>query len=265
MTQDPVIETEELKANTHCRLLDARDAASYEAGHLQAAVRVPVEVWSQAAKSEASSFANTDYWQKAIAELGLSDEDEAVVYDDGRMIEAARVWFILQHFGAKVRLLNGGWPVLVEAGFEASRENVQPARGSFNARPGKGMVTLIDRHTLKEKVGTEVRVLDTRSTAEYRGEDLKSNPRGGRLPSALNLPHTAMLDGGRLRRSEELAGMLRGSGFDPSEQIVAHCDAGGRAALAAVAALRAGYPAMCVYYLSFSDWSRDDSCPVIQD
>jgi hypothetical protein len=36
----------------------------------------------------------------------------AIVYDDGRMTEAARVWFILQYFGATALILNGGWPAI---------------------------------------------------------------------------------------------------------------------------------------------------------
>ena len=33
-----------------------------------------------------------------------------VVMDDGRMTEAARVWFILQYFGLPAVVLNGGAP-----------------------------------------------------------------------------------------------------------------------------------------------------------
>lgn len=268
MRNDPVIEPGTLKHTLQtrsCAVLDAREPAAYAANHLHGAVRVPIETWAEAARSEHNAFYHTAYWENAIRALGLSDDDEVVVYDDGRMVEAARVWFILQHFGAKVRLINGGWPALAEAGLTLDQDPAQPATGTFTARPGSGEVPLVDRHTLKDKAGTELRVLDTRSEAEHRGEDLKNNPRGGRLPGALNLPHTAMLEGGFLRKSEELANMLRECGFDSSEHIATHCDAGGRAALAAVAALRAGHPAICVYYLSFSDWARDESCPVIKD
>ena len=41
-----------------------------------------------------------------------------------------------------------------------------------------------------------------------------------------------------------------------------HCDAGGRAALAALAAVVAGRRDVQAYYLSFSDWAADGSCPV---
>jgi thiosulfate/3-mercaptopyruvate sulfurtransferase len=39
----------------------------------------------------------------------------AVAYDSGGMTNAARVWFILQYYGLKAVILNGGWPVLASA------------------------------------------------------------------------------------------------------------------------------------------------------
>jgi 3-mercaptopyruvate sulfurtransferase SseA len=50
-----------------------------------------------------------------------------------------------------------------------------------------------------------------------------------------------------------------------SDHIVTHCEGGGRAALGAAAAVRAGFADVRVYYLSFGDWVRDESCPVVRD
>jgi thiosulfate/3-mercaptopyruvate sulfurtransferase len=59
--------------------------------------------------------------------------------------------------------------------------------------------------------------------------------------------------------------MMEQAGFDPGDHIVTHCEGGGRAALAAAAAARAGYEDVRVYYLSFGDWARDESCPIVRD
>ena len=42
-------------------------------------------------------------------------------------------------------------------------------------------------------------------------------------------------------------------------------EGGGRAALGAAAAVRAGFDDVRVYYLSFGDWVGDESCPVVRD
>jgi thiosulfate/3-mercaptopyruvate sulfurtransferase len=62
-----------------------------------------------------------------------------------------------------------------------------------------------------------------------------------------------------------LRDLLAAAGFRPGDHVVTHCDGGGRAALAAAAAARAGYGDVHAYYLSFADWAKDESCPIVQD
>jgi rhodanese-related sulfurtransferase len=52
-------------------------------------------------------------------------------------------------------------------------------------------------------------------------------------------------------------------GLQAGDHLVTHCDGGGRAALAAIAAVRAGFDDFAVYYLSFSDWAKDETCPIV--
>jgi len=265
MRSDPVVEPAALLALGKGRLLDVRDVTSFDAGHWADATRVPIEAWEAAAKSGETSFENIGYWENAIAALGVDGSVPAVVYDDGRMTEAARVWFILQYFGAEAFILNGGWPAIQSS--EDLRGFV-PASGTptiFMARPGAGPVGLVDRQTLKAELDADVRIFDARTAGEFAGEDLRRNSRGGHLPGARLLPHASLLDGGRLRPVEELQQLLTRAGFQSGDHLVTHCDGGGRAALAAVAALRAGYRDVRAYYLSFSDWARDESCAIVRN
>lgn len=263
MSDDPFVEPTELPALGSICILDAREPALFAAGHAQNAIRVPIEAWVAAAKNGATSFANVGFWERAIAELGVGDRVVAVVYDDGRMIEAARVWFILQYFGAKAHILNGGWPALQRID---DRLAAAPALTTvFQARPGSGSVGLVDRLRLKSELGSDVRIFDARTEGEFAGTDLRRNARGGHLPAARLLPHANLLDAGRVKPASELRAILAGAGFTPANPIVSLCDGGGRAALAAAAASRAGYDNVRVYYLSFADWAKDESCPIEGD
>ena len=123
------------------------------------ALHVPVEEWDKAAKAADIGFTNTAYWDDAFGRLGLDPAAVGVAYDDGRMTNAARVWFILQYFGAKAVILNGGWSALSSAtGLPAAAE---PSRGGFRTVPGAGSVGLVDRETLKRQVDRDAQVFDT--------------------------------------------------------------------------------------------------------
>lgn len=265
MPHDPVIEPTVLPSLSAFHLLDVREPAAFGAGHPAKAVRVPIEEWEAAAKTGETTFQNVGYWERAIADLGVDGRIPAVVYDDGRMTEAARVWFILQYFGAEAFILNGGWHAIHGKDDLLSMATAPAAPAQFQARPGSGSVGLVDRHTLKADLGADIRVFDARTAGEFAGEDLRRNVRGGHLPGARLLAHASLLEDGRLKAAADLRDLLIGAGFQPGDHIVTHCDGGGRAALAAAAAVRAGYDDVRAYYLSFADWAKDESCPIVRD
>lgn len=261
---DPVVDPRNLPAGA--RLLDVRPEPAFAAGHLRGAVRVPIERWEAAAKEAATALDNEAFWAGEIGALGVDGHGPVFVYDDGRLIESARVWFILQHFGVPARVVNGGWPQL--SALSADRIGTGPAAATpVVFRPaGKGPVGLQDKAGVGQALGSATQIFDSRTAAEFAGEDLRRNARGGHLPGAIHLAHADLLapEGG-LRPAAELQDLLARAGFKAGDRIVTHCDGGGRAALAAIAALRAGYTDVDVYYLSFADWARDESCPIVRD
>jgi thiosulfate/3-mercaptopyruvate sulfurtransferase len=174
------------------------------------------------------------------------------------MTEAARVWFILQYFGLPAAVLNGGLPSLVQV-----PEQPPAARPPLHLNPGSGRVGLMSRERLKQNL-SRVQIFDARTAAEFAGADLKGNTRGGHLPGATLVPHESLLDGRHLKTAEEISRLLGQAGIDGSKPIISHCNGGGRAALAALAADIAGKADVEVYYLSFADWAADESCPVQQ-
>lgn len=217
---------------------------------------VPIDTWIERAKETQSGFDDLVFWQREIEALGVGPDAMTVVLDDGRMTEAARVWFILQYFGLPVAVLNGGRPAL-----DQIPAQVPPREGLIPLKPGSGKVGLKDRAGLNAEL-KDVQIFDARSAAEFRGEDLKGNARGGHLPGSAHLSHDALLDGSYLRPAAELAELLDAARIDGSKPIVSHCNGGGRAALAALAAVTAGRDDVHVYYLSFADWAADEACAI---
>ncbi len=266
-------------------VLDVRDTSAYAAGHVRDAVRVDAAEWKQASFDEANGIENAAAWGERIGALGIRNGDRVVIYDGGKMLDAARIWFILQHFGVEdATVVNGGWPALQE---EARQKRIATStvetrpearrfipRGAAGSPPAESRgfweddetapgVALASREELRQQLGGEWQILDTRTEVEYRGEQAHQNPRGGHLPGARNIPHAEFLTAdGRLKSPEELATLFERAGFEKGRPIVAHCESGGRASLAALAAVRAGYGPVLNYYRSFSEWSKDEVCPV---
>jgi thiosulfate/3-mercaptopyruvate sulfurtransferase len=268
---DPVTPPEALIAKRGSLLaLDARSEADFTAGHPAGAVRLPIEAWERAAKTSEGALSNAVFWAEQIGGLGVDGSVPVAVLDDGRITEAARAWFILQHFGVPALVVDGGWPALEpllrDAGAIEQGPGQTPVALAFAPKPGSGRVALAEREPLRDALEEGVgapQVFDARTKAEHAGEDLRKNRRGGHLPGAANLPHAALLgEGNRFRPAAALQEMLGCAGLEPAGRLVTHCDGGGRASLAALAAVRAGYGDVATYYLSFADWAADESCPI---
>lgn len=245
-------------------VLDARSREAFIAGHYPGAVFLDVVAWESVAKGDGTTLANDAVWLEMIGALGVDGTTPVAVYDDGRMTEAARAWFILQHFGVAAAVVDGGWPALepiVGDRAEAGPASAKPVRFTPPQRAASA-VALVTRQALRDDLGAG-RILDARTAAEYAGADLRKNSRGGHLPGAVHLAHTDLLDAtGRMKSPGALRALFEAAGFRPGDRIVTHCDGGGRAALAALAAVRAGFADVGAYYLSFADWARDESCPI---
>jgi thiosulfate/3-mercaptopyruvate sulfurtransferase len=272
----PVVEPDELAQrlqgdqSASVIVLDVRDAASYAQGHVAGAVRVDPTTWKDESLATETGLDHETLWHRRIGALGVSGRQPVVTYDDGRMTDAARIWFVLQHFGVPdAGVLNGGYPVLApliaEGRIRISRDAPPPIPVEFKPPAARGpRVGLVGRGRVRQAVEHhEAQILDARTPAEYTGKDLRKNPRGGHIPTALNLPHKQLLDAhNRLKSPEALAAIFQHAGFRRGQPIITHCDGGGRASLAALAAARAGYGPVLNYYLSFGDWAADASCPL---
>lgn len=262
MPTDPFVDASALGSLGPVRYLDARDQAAFDAGHAPGAIRAPVDAWDKAAKDPGIGFETTSYWTEALSALGVGPGVTAVAYDAGAMTNAARVWFVLRYYGMNCVILNGGWPAIAAA---AVPPGAGAAAADFVARAGAGPVGVVDRETLKAGLDGAVKVFDSRTRAEFTGEDARGRPRGGHLPGARHVSHADLMRNGIVHPAPVLRSMLDGAGFVAGDSIVTYCEGGGRAALAAAAALRAGFEDVRVYYLSFADWAKDETCPIVRD
>lgn len=265
MTSHPLLSASELAGAPSVIVLDARDRSAYDAGHWPGALHLDIKRWEALARTAEGDLQHAEFWAAQIGALGIDGSRAVVVHDDGRMTEAARAWFILQWHGVDARVLDGGWAALIgQPKLVPDRTPSQPTAVVFRRQDGhEPRVRLIQRDELRERLGTGLQVLDARTRAERVGEDLRSNARGGHLPGSKWVPHAELLRAdGTLKSSSELLSQMSAAGLDPEVPVVTHCDAGGRAALAALAGVVAGQRDVHAYYLSFSDWVADASCPI---
>lgn len=172
---------------------------------------------------------------RVAGEAGIGPGVLVVAYDQGMTGGAARLWWLLRHFGHEdVAVLDGGigaWLGPLTSG----EEEIEPA--AFSPRERTSDVASADE--LLERLGDErLLLVDARAAERYRGEVEPIDPVAGHIPGAVNVPFT---DCARI-------GELEG------EDVVVYCGSGVTAAVDVLQLARSGRHAR-LYPGSWSEWS----------
>jgi thiosulfate/3-mercaptopyruvate sulfurtransferase len=205
-----------------------------------------------------------------MARAGVGPETHVVAYDDAGGSIAARLWWLLRHFGHPlVSVLDGGITRWVAEGRPVVRDVPEPPPGAFVPRPAEGQVADRDEvRRLSRDPGAVV--LDARAPERYEGRVEPVDPRAGHVPGAVSAPFAANLvpgaagggGGGRFKAPPELRAQYAALGVAPGREVVVYCGSGVTACHDLLALHLAGIRHARLYEGSWSDWSADPTLPV---
>lgn len=246
------------------RIVDMRRAAAeFEAGHVPAAVYLandeirdphapPTFLPTQAA------------FEATMSRLGIGSRTRVIAYDERGGIYAARLWWILNHFGhTNVALLDGGWLKWTAEGRPATREPAKHNAAAFRARPNPRWVATAD--DVKAAIGRPgTRLVDARTQAEIEGRDLRGIRRGGRIRSSVPLYWEELLDPATraFKPAPALEALFKERGLAPADEIIAYCQVGMRASVDLFALHLMGYDRLRNYYGAWEEWGNRDDTPI---
>ncbi|MGX1549426.1 sulfurtransferase [Streptomyces adustus] len=208
-----------------------------------------------------------------LAALGASPDTVAVLYDQGALQWATRLWWTLQDAGVPALILDGGLPAWRAAGLPvataptsapltAARECT--AAGDGDATRPSHWASLDEVRALSEgrREGT---LLCALGADQFEGTACTRHARRRRIPGSRSLPaHPVPEADGTVRPTAELAACTAHSApVDPTAPLVLCCGGGISATLLALAFTLAGRPDVRVYDGSLEEWTADPHLPVL--
>jgi thiosulfate/3-mercaptopyruvate sulfurtransferase len=270
MPSGPLISADDLRASmSSLRLLDARSAADYAAGHLEGALHADLEAQLSAATAPGADPARggrhplpaPERWAAQLGAWGIGPETQVVAYDaSGGGNAACRLWWMLRASGHRdVAVLDGGLQAARAAGLEVTKATPPPpdARPPYPVQGWKLPTSDLDAVAQRVK-DPAWKVLDVRSRERWRGEVEPIDPVPGRIPGTVNVPFSENLrpDGrfqpaGALRR--RYLDLLAGTAPD---HLVVHCGSGVTACHTLLALELAGLEGAALYVGSYGEWCR---------
>jgi thiosulfate/3-mercaptopyruvate sulfurtransferase len=173
---------------------------------------------------------------RAAGGAGIGPGVFVVAYDQGRTGGAARLWWLLRHFGHDdVAVLDGGIAAWLGP-LRGGEEEIEPTR--FTPHPRRD--DTIEADELARRLGDPgLALVDARAPERHRGEVEPIDPVAGHIPGSINVPFAEPEVPREVMEADE---------------IVVYCGSGVTACVDVLELVRAGREDVRLYPGSWSDW-----------
>lgn len=247
-------------------VIDARADKEYNNGHVPGAINITWPMLSNMTPKQSEVgwgvVLGKEELGAKLGSFGIDGSKAIVVYNDPKGLgEEGRVYWMLRVAGiSNVKILNGGYPAWLTLEGETSKEAPVITPVNFTiANYDIGRIATTE--DVKAGLGT-VKLIDTRSPEEYRGESNhgEKNDKGekalGRIPGAVHLQYADLYNvDGTIKSVAEIQAIVEGLGIKPEDQIITYCTVGIRSGFTAEILRMAGYENARNYNGSFSEWA----------
>lgn len=239
--------------------------AEYLVSHIPGAIYLDLATLNDDTDPRPAMVPTNEQFSRRMAELGINDDDQIVVYDNSPLSSSGRAWWLFRIFGAKnVAVLDGGLGRWVaenrptEAGIGSA-----PANTHFAAnRDDRAIATKAD--VLDNLTSCAAQVVDARSGDRFRGEAAEPRPgmAEGHIPGSANVPTGDLLDDdGLWKRGDALRQAFADANVDLGKPLIMSCGSGVTACNLLFGAALLEKADVRIYDGSWSEWGADPATP----
>jgi thiosulfate/3-mercaptopyruvate sulfurtransferase len=240
---------------------------AYNEGHIENSIFIDIDHDLASEKTSDSGrhpLPDPRLFSEKLSQWGMSNNKQAVVYDDAGGAFAGRMWWILKWLGhSNVAVLDGALGAWMSIGGKLTSKPTIFERAVFEPNPNDNMyVSIKDVEDAQYKMNKLI--IDARSRERYLGIKDPVDPIAGHIPGAVSHPLGMNLDkNGHFKSPEELRhNFNKIIGDTVSSDIISMCGSGITACHNILALEICGIKDVTLFVGSWSEWITDKSRPV---
>jgi len=137
-------------------------------------------------------------WEKIMSNIGISNNNQIVIYDNSDVISSCRCWYNLIYYGHDpklVHVLDGGFKKWKKENKAIDNKKVIPKTSSYSCKENKGLVK--NKKQIDENIDTkEFNVFDARSRERFEGKvaEPRKGLRSGSIKNSFCLPFSELIN-----------------------------------------------------------------------
>lgn len=247
-------------------------AKNYALGHIPGALYLDFDKYVTGKISKGSGrhpMPDREAFRKSMEEFGVRPDRQIIVYDQGGLGFATRLWYELRWLGLEsVAVLDGGLKAWKQDKYPLSTEASVPLKDGKIHSDLLPLEEPVEMRLIQENQKTKKYLdVDARPNARFHGIGETIDHKAGHIPGAVSRPGSENFDAaGRFKKPtvlrEEFLQLLDGRSPD---EIIHSCGSGVNATVNLFAMDICGLFGSKLYPGSWSQWIDDESNPIAVD
>ena len=170
----------------------------YLGKHIPNAVFFDLDKYSDANSDLPHMLPNTITWKEIVSNLGISNNDRIVIYDNSDVLSSCRCWYNFIYFGHDPKLvsvLDGGLKKWIIENKEVNNSKIKIQKSEYKSKENINLVK--NKNQINSNINIkDFFVVDARSKERFEGKvpDPRKNVRSGSIPNSFCLPFKEIIN-----------------------------------------------------------------------
>jgi len=228
-------------------LVSTRKSGDYAKVHIKDAVNVDLTTLYKSGDIK-GILKSPEEISKELGAKGINKDKTIIIYDNGKGINAGRLYWILEYLGCKdVKILDGHMKAWRTAKKPVTKYPTKIKEVTFTPSLDKKIIATYD-YVKSNLNNPKVMIVDVQSKKEFDE---------GHIDGAKNFEYKNIIneESGKLKSPEEITELLKGAGITPDKEIILYCATSARAGILFMAMTsELDYPNVKVYDGAWNEW-----------
>jgi len=249
-------------------LIDLSSNPVYSRQHIPGALWLDFKALVYSRPPVIGLMPNIEQLAKTLGHSGITPDHHVIAYDDENGLKACRLLWTLDAIGHPYSaLLDGG----LQGWEQSHQQRINVPRDSAVKTRAAAYPAVLHEEVIADRAYIEahlndpdIKLLDARSSAEYRGTDQRA-ARSGHIPGAINIEWNRCLDqdsGLYLRPDAQLRQLFLAQNISPEQEVISYCHTHRRSAFHYVILKHLGFKRVRGYPGSWSEWGNLHDTPI---
>ena len=187
-----------LDSSWHLPTQNRNALKEYSNEHILNSIFFDIDKYSDKETDLPHMLPKIEEWEEIVSNLGISNKDKIIVYDNSDLISSCRCWYTFIYFGhdpSLISVLNGGLKKWKKEGKPVVNDITKISKKYYSAKENKGMVK--SKIEIDENISSrKFKVIDARSKERFEGKvpEPRSNVKSGSIKHSSCLPFGKLIN-----------------------------------------------------------------------